>query len=437
MRFRLVLIVVAVYLAVTLLSVVTISYQARTDVVREVESALSQTALMLEQLPPAQARIEKLRELAPRHVEIRPEGAMPLPQDVTHNTPLWFSHLIRLNAKPVPERIIQTAEGGLIRLIPDPRDEIDEVWDSIVQLAAIFAIACVLTLILLNVAIKHAKSQLRSLVRSLESEESPDFSLKLARYDEPEVKRLASHLTRIGSELEAEQADNQRLTDALMQLQEEERSALARELHDNLGQYITGVQATAALIEVCCSDPQKTLEAAQRIQRDCSEIHAGFRQLINSLHPVVLTELGLSEALRSLVQRWQESTSIICKLAVDDELPSLSIDSATHIYRLTQEALTNCARHSGANRVSVRLNASRKRLSLAIVDNGSGLPPGTRFGIGLRSIHQRARALGGTVRLESTLDKGLSLVIDLPCDGLLQNQLKSQLQSQRQENLSA
>lgn len=429
MRFRLVLIVVAVYLAVTLLSVVTISYQARTDVVREVESALSQTALMLDGLPLTQKRIADLSGLAPRHVDILPQGGRPPVGSTQADTPAWFVDLIGFHAEPLLERRVRTVDGSEVRLLPNSRDEIAEVWDSIVQLVALFSIACAVTLLVLMLALKRAQSQLRSLVRSVERGTKQGIGLKLAQYDEPEVKRLADHFERIGSELEAEQADNQRLTDALMQLQEEERAELARELHDNLGQYITGVQATAALIEVCCANPQKTLEAARRIQRDCSEIHAGFRQLINSLHPVVLTELGLSDALKSLVQRWQENTSILCALSVDNELPTLSIDSATHIYRMTQEALTNCARHSGANRVSVSLNASRKRLSLAIVDNGSGLAPGTRFGIGLRSIHQRARALGGAVSLESTLDKGLSLAVELPCDG--------QIKSQGQENLSA
>ncbi|MMZ66481.1 Sensor histidine kinase LiaS [compost metagenome] len=126
--------------------------------------------------------------------------------------------------------------------------------------------------------------------------------------------------------------------------------------------------------------------------------------------------MPLAEAFGLLVSQWQASQGIDCRLRVGEQLPALPGASRTHLYRLLQEALTNVARHAGASQVRVRLQRSAKGLRLLVRDNGCGASQPQRPGVGLHSMAERARSLGGELRILSRPGAGWALDLNIPME---------------------
>lgn len=134
---------------------------------------------------------------------------------------------------------------------------------------------------------------------------------------------------------------------------------------------------------------------------------------MHDLYPVVLQHLPLCEAIEVLAGRWQATQGIACQLRIDTALPPMSGPDKTHLYRLLQEALTNVARHAGATQVRIRLQHRAGRLRLLVRDNGQGAPQPPRAGVGLHSMAERARSLGGELRVISQPGAGWALALNI------------------------
>lgn len=389
--------ILGAYLLALLLGWVALVRQAQNDIAREIEAAGDQAARLLGELVVSGSSADTLRKLSLRHLQlieidgtalptpaIAPGmgtvGATAHPQGEAEGiaVPVWFLHLIwhPQTAAKLPQHRIALAPGHYLLLQPNPADEAEEIWESALQLTAVFAISALLTLL-------------------------------LALGWQTPVRQLRQALS-------AERADNRRLTEELMAVSERESARLARELHDDLGQYLTGLQASALLIETCSGEPDRVATTARRIRADCQAMQSGFRRLIHSLHPVVLTELGLGQAVDALIERWQDSTGVAVSLTLDPQLPDLDPQRSTHVYRLIQEALNNVARHAGATRVEVVLQPHDGGLSVSVADNGCGIRRHARPGLGLRSMQERARQLNTRLQLESAQGRGLALRLHIP-----------------------
>lgn len=231
----------------------------------------------------------------------------------------------------------------------------------------------------------------------------------------PQTRHLAEHSNRMAAALEQAQADNSQLTQALLALQEQERTRLAQALHDDLGQYLAGIRAQLCLLRRVAEQPALVTQTAHDLDLNCERLQQGFRALVHDLYPVALHCMPLAEAFGLLVSQWQASQGIECRLRVGEHLPELPRASRTHLYRLLQEALTNIARHAGASQVRVRLQRSAKKgLRLFIRDNGCGAQQPPRPGVGLHSMAERARSLGGELRIFSRPGGGWALALNIP-----------------------
>jgi signal transduction histidine kinase len=192
-------------------------------------------------------------------------------------------------------------------------------------------------------------------------------------------------------------------------------------MHDELGQSLTGLKA--ALVSM------RPDEFTER-RRDCvhllEEAIGNVRELSQLLRPVILDDFGLDAALRWLADRFQERTRIQVDYSSDflGRLPDLV---ETHLFRITQEALTNVARHSGATTVRIRLHAAGERIRLSITDNGVGFSPDARQarGLGLVGMRARAQQVGGTLKIESEATGGVRIEVNVPA---------AQLNHELQEN---
>jgi two-component system sensor histidine kinase UhpB len=316
-----------------------------------------------------------------------------------------------------PPLLVQLDDGRRLRIAVDPTDEIDEVWDSLLQLLILSALALVLSLLTIRWAVRRGLAVLGELLGGLQRVGQGQFDARLQSHGLPEARQLAGHFNSMATTLQQVQADNAELTQALLALQERERTRLGQTLHDDLGQYLSGIRAQACLLRAVADRPDAVRSTAQCLEVNCQQLQDGFRALIRDLYPVVLERLELGAALQQLAEDWQATQGVRCRLLLGKDLPALPLPSKAHLYRLVQEALTNVARHARASEVRVRLQYRGGRLRLLVRDNGNGAQMPQRGGIGLRSIGERARCLGGMLRLHSRPGAGWALCLSMPLEG--------------------
>ncbi len=214
--------------------------------------------------------------------------------------------------------------------------------------------------------------------------------------------------------------ENRRLAQQYLQAQEAERKSVARELHDELGQYLNAIKTDAVSMQEQLSDAQRP--RMESIIRHIDHLHAVVRDLIRELRPVALDELGLQAALEHyLDQRQQRMPAIRINVALEGDLDSLGEPLNLTIYRLTQEALTNVFRHSRAGHVAVRVartgpvDDDSDAVTFTVSDDGRGADPGeTNGGLGLIGMRERVEMLGGQWRVTSARDRGFSLFARIP-----------------------
>ncbi len=198
--------------------------------------------------------------------------------------------------------------------------------------------------------------------------------------------------------------------------QEEERRFLSRELHDQVGQMLTGVKMELASIARLHGDSESEISA--RIARAKGTVEQTLRIVRNTamlLRPSMLDDLGLAPALAWLVKEVSRSSGIEMHADIDPTVDSLPDSHRTCIYRVVQEALTNAARHSGSRKVELSVRPRGEWVVCIVSDNGRGFDTTkSQKGLGLLGMEERVRELGGFVRLISTLGSGTRLEIRLP-----------------------
>lgn len=207
---------------------------------------------------------------------------------------------------------------------------------------------------------------------------------------------------------------NRELAQKLIALQESERLALARELHDEFAQHCTAIRIEATYIQRSTSLEQIG-EAARRAAASAESLQVGVRRLVRRLRPAELDQLGLVAAMQSLCEGWTTRSGIPCGFHSRGDLCQRGEAIDTTIYRVTQEALANVVRHAHATRVQVELTATPQVLSLTVEDDGRGFAVATpERGFGLRGATERAAALGGSFEADSVPGAGTRIRMRLP-----------------------
>ena len=214
---------------------------------------------------------------------------------------------------------------------------------------------------------------------------------------------------------------NRELARRLIDLQEDERRDLARELHDELGQACSAIRVEMAYIGHCKDDGTSRGQinaAAARADADAQRLYELVRGMLQRLRPINLDTLGLVAALQALCESWEERTGVGCVFHHDGATPARGDAIDITVYRVAQEALTNVMRHARAGSVRVRLASTTGALALSILDDGCGMDPArTTGGFGLLGASERAAALGGTLSVESAPGSGVQVTLQLPLTG--------------------
>jgi signal transduction histidine kinase len=230
-----------------------------------------------------------------------------------------------------------------------------------------------------------------------------------------------NRLERLGDEqrTRAESAEHEmrQLSRKLVQAQELERKSLSRELHDAVGQMLSSIGMELGTVEsLVAGTSEKCRERLAEAQRLVTETIRTVRDLAMGLRPAMLDELGLASAIRWQSREFSRRYGVPVDVQLDGDVEGLPETHRTSVYRIVQEALTNCSRHAQAKHIRIRLYGRKDWLSLIIQDDGIGFDPvkAQGNGLGLLGIQERVRELGGTTNITSTPARGTIVEIHAP-----------------------
>lgn len=216
-----------------------------------------------------------------------------------------------------------------------------------------------------------------------------------------------------------EQAEREmrRLSQQLVEAQEDERRSLSRELHDEVGQMLTALRLDLGTLERSNRDPGGQYAAVLDDAKSLAEkTLQAVRSLAMGLRPSMLDDLGLAPAIDWQAREFSRRSGVPVSVEMDGSLGNLPDPQRTCVYRVVQEALTNCARHAKAKAIRILLHGRKGWLSLTIQDDGIGFTPDAirGRGLGLIGLEERVRKLGGKLDIHSQPMKGTALSVELP-----------------------
>ncbi len=211
-----------------------------------------------------------------------------------------------------------------------------------------------------------------------------------------------------------------RLAARIQSAREEERSALARELHDELGQTLTAIKLDLGRATAALRDARVKTTVVDRLQSLIGLVEIGIatvKRITTSLRPPTLDYLGLPEAIRWECMTFRARTGIRYHLRADKESTALNPEQQTALFRIFQEALTNVVRHARASAVHVTLAERRGMFELRIRDNGCGVTDAQVIdphAVGLLGMRERAALVGGTFHIVGQRGKGTTILVRVP-----------------------
>ena len=210
------------------------------------------------------------------------------------------------------------------------------------------------------------------------------------------------------------------LLQRLYTAKEDERLALARELHDEMGQTSTAIRTEVAVLQRIGRLHPEADESVKRIAESAQHLSQMTRQMLHRLRPPALDSMGLEQALMSLCDNWQQNTQTVCEFKVPTLPEGLNDYACVTVYRIVQEALTNVTRHANAKHVRVELTLDSQGLNLNIEDDGQGMADtqAVHPGFGLLGMQERVASVAGRISISSKLGPGVRLAIQIPKESL-------------------
>ena len=406
-------------------------WQARTAVEKEVDAsvqlALQLITLGIADTPSLQhlddlSRLSALRQT--RHLSIQlqhPDGQLLRfageQQDyhAEQMPPAWFIRWVK-GDYPKVEHQINTQDGETLTLIiqAQPLDEITEVWQESLGFFASISLLTLLTFLAVNLVLNKSFKSINVIVEALRVIETGQYRQQLPTFSTEEFDSIAKAINHMTVELEKTRQENRALTQHSLAIQEEERQRLSQELHDEFGQSLTAIKVMAVTAGQPKADSGKITRSITEI---CDHLMLVLRSMMQQLHPLVLTELGLKATLEEMVHHWSErNPNLNLKIRCCDEVDGLDKNITRQVFRVIQECLTNVVRHARAAHVSIDLSLSAENtLVLKIVDDGQGcdLQMLSR-GFGLRGIKERIKSLDGEITLHSQPGAGMRISAWIP-----------------------
>ncbi|HEY0327536.1 MAG TPA: ATP-binding protein [Rhodopseudomonas sp.] len=393
------------------------------SVVRLARELIESMVIGLGEVPDPETKLSKIVDDLSRlrHITITREGdaAAPPPAetpDASPHAPAWFVAMVRPEQTSVSVPIsVDGRAFGALQMTPHPDDEIFEIWDGLItQIEVGVAIGLIVLLTIMSV-VGRALAPLQSLGDAMARIEAGRYDTRVTPGGSPELAAICDKLNHLAEALQGAVDDKDRLAERIVSLQDAERREIARELHDEFGPYLFALRAHASSLTRIANAPRPDLAALARhggdILAQVNELQQFNRRVLKRLRPAGLDELGLPAALDALLRLWREAhPAVQVEIAVSPTLGEARDTTELTIYRIVQEALTNVFRHAGATRVEVTVEPIGRSpagppadaVLVRVKDDGGGLPPDHRLGLGLTGMRERVLALGGALSVGSS-----------------------------------
>jgi len=346
------------------------------------------------------------------------------------SVPAWFVALIHPDQTAVNVPISIGGKPGSLLITSHPADEMAEIWDGIVTQLEIGSATAIALFLITMLVVSRALAPIQSLSDAMARIEAGGYDTRVTPDGPPELAAICTKLNHLTATLGNALDDKRRLAERVVSLQDVERKEIARELHDEFGPYLFALRAHASSLSRIADAPEPNLDAVRThgvaILEQVDSLQQSNRRVLEKLRPVGLTELGLRDALGALLRLWSEShPGVVIETSISPSLGEAGETADLTIYRTIQEALTNVFRHASATRVDVSiepaglpagaLQGDRRGALVRVRDNGSGLRPDHRLGLGLIGMRERILALGGSLSVASG-DGGVTVEAVVPMD---------------------
>lgn len=349
----------------------------------------------------------------------------PSPYKAGRDAPRWFAELL---TPPLQVKEIRFGNETL-EVVADPSRAVLDAWDELLVLLSGLAVVLLLVNLLLRRIVERSLGGLDEVERAMGAMGQGRRDARLPEQPMPELASLCAAFNRMAEALEksrrengalAEEQELARRTEARL---DDERRAIARELHDELGQCITAIRSIALVIgRGNANCPPEVAGHAQQIAEVAASMYDAVHAIVARLRPAALVRLGLADGLREWLQGWQRShPGRQLELAVDGELKRVNAALEVAVLRIVQEAINNAVKHASPNLLQVGLAADAKRLTLTIEDDGAGFDPRAvrpseerAGGFGLTGMRERALELGGWLEIDSAAGRGTRLTACFP-----------------------
>lgn len=332
--------------------------------------------------------------------------------------PDWFRRLLAQPEKEITLPIqIGTDTYGKVVIRSDPDDEIDEVWQDVRTLALFGGIAYLATLLGLWIVSRLTLRPLARMAEVVERLGAGDYSARIGPVTVPDLSRLAARFDDLAGALQRTIAEKDELNRRLVSVADEERKAIARELHDEFGPCLFGLKVEARSILEADTSPA-TAASARSILDITDQIQRTNQALLSQLRPMELGQLPLSRALEGLADTMSGlGPDIDWTIDIDQTLDRYDETSEITVYRVAQEALTNALRHAGAHRIEFVARRAPHRpgtAEIVVSDDGRGMAPATPPGNGLRGMRERIESVGGRLAIGPSPEGGVRVVAEIP-----------------------
>jgi two-component system, NarL family, sensor histidine kinase UhpB len=379
-----------------------------------------------------------------RHVRIGVKDAaghpLALPGATAHRSddrvaaPRWFEALTApsVESQSVPV-IINGQHIGTVAIVPEPRDEIAEVWENTVALGWVALLVNAAVIATLYVLFGRVLDPLTAVASGLADLERRKFEVRLLRPKARELAEITDRFNALAEALEIARAENQRLNERLISAQDDERRRTALELHDEVGPSLFGLKANIGSIarlaaELPDAPAHKLAERVRDLQEIVEHLQVVNRGMLNRLRPMALGHVPLRDLLAEMVaERARQHSAMVFTFNAEGIARSYGDTIDLTVYRCIQEGLTNAIRHAQANRIEVALTERAggsgpshdrlAQLNLTIGDDGCGIAPGTPMGYGMRGMQERVQGLGGSYGVRSHNGQGTVVEIAVPLRG--------------------
>jgi two-component system, NarL family, sensor histidine kinase UhpB len=322
---------------------------------------------------------------------------LAVPQD---GAPAWFDALVRVPPESVD---VAVSPSLALRLETDPTNEIAEVWKQAEDAFLLMLLFCGASFVAIYVTLGRALGFFRSFDAALRKVGDGGYETRLPESGMPEFARLARGFNGMAARLEGYEGRNRALQQQILTVQEEERSGIARDLHDEVGPYLFAIGVDAEAL------------GSTSIRDAVAHVQKHIRSILRQLRPPGQLEFGLKAALGDLAEFWSRRAPLVAfsiDVAVDDA--SLDRRTAEVAYRVAQESVSNAIRHGQPKAIAISVRARGEAVEVAVSDDGKGLgaaPSGT----GIAGMTERTRALGGTLTVaDGTGGQGVAVTALLP-----------------------